>query len=45
MPEPIWMDKKDALVAHDLELASHGGSAGVRDLGLPESAMARALPR
>ncbi len=36
------MDTKDALVAHDLELASHGGSAGVRDLGLLESAMARA---
>jgi len=42
MQEPIWMDTKDALVAHDLELASHGGSAGVRDLGLLESAMARA---
>jgi death-on-curing protein len=36
------MDTKDALVAHDLELAAHGGSAGVRDLGLLESAMARA---
>jgi death-on-curing protein len=42
VPEPIWMDTKDALVAHDLELAAHGGSAGVRDLGLLESAMARA---
>jgi death-on-curing protein len=42
MQEPIWMDTKDALVAHDLELAAHGGSAGVRDLGLLESAMARA---
>jgi death-on-curing protein len=36
------MDAKDALVAHDLELAAHGGSAGVRDMGLLESAMARA---
>jgi death on curing protein len=42
MREPIWMDTKDALVAHDLELAAHGGSAGVRDLGLLESAMAKA---
>ena len=41
MLEPIWMDAVDALVAHDLELAAHGGSSGLRDLGLLESALAR----
>ncbi len=41
MEEPLWMDAVDALVAHDLELATHGGSAGIRDSGLLESALAR----
>lgn len=35
------MDFTDAVIAHDLELAAHGGSAGVRDAGLQESALAR----
>ena len=35
------MDAVDAVVAHDLELASHGGSEGIRDAGLLESALAR----
>jgi death-on-curing protein len=35
------MDMADALIAHDLELAAHGGSTGVRDAGLLESALAR----
>lgn len=42
MSDPIWMEAADAVVAHDLELAAHGGSAGIRDEGLLESAMARA---
>jgi death-on-curing protein len=41
MKEPLWMDAADAVIAHDLELASHGGSAGIRDSGLLESALAR----
>ena len=41
MKEPIWMDAADAVIAHDLELAAHGGSAGIRDSGLLESALAR----
>lgn len=41
MTEPIWMELRDALIAHDLELAAHGGSSGVRDVGLLESALAR----
>jgi death-on-curing protein len=36
------MDIADAIIAHDLELAAHGGSAGVRDEGLLDSALARA---
>lgn len=41
MDEPIWMDALDAVVAHDHEILVHGGSAGIRDAGLLESAMAR----
>src|SRR5271168_4185745 len=46
MPEPIqqeliWMDMIDAVIAHDLELTASGGSAGIRDQGLLESALAR----
>jgi len=40
MQEPLWMDVRDALTAHDLELTAHGGSAGVRDAGLLDSALA-----
>ena len=36
------MDLLDALVAHDLQLATHGGPSGVRDQGMLESALARA---
>jgi death-on-curing protein len=35
------MDVTDAVIAHDLELAAHGGSSGIRDSGLLDSAMAR----
>lgn len=35
------MNAADAVIAHDLELAAHGGSAGIRDAGLLESALAR----
>jgi death-on-curing protein len=35
------MDLADALVAHEMELAIHGGPAGVRDQGLLESALNR----
>lgn len=41
MNEPLWMDSTDAIVAHDMEIAIHGGSAGIRDSGLLESALAR----
>jgi len=41
MEEPLWMELADAIIAHDLELAAHGGSAGIRDAGLLDSALAR----
>lgn len=41
MSEPIWLDLEAVLVLHDEQLAEHGGLAGVRDLGLLESALAR----
>jgi death-on-curing protein len=37
----IWLDPEMMLVAHDEQLAEHGGAAGVRDRGLFESALAR----
>ncbi|MGQ0752312.1 MAG: type II toxin-antitoxin system death-on-curing family toxin [Betaproteobacteria bacterium] len=37
----IWVDKNLALAIHDRQLAEHGGSSGVRDDGLLESALAR----
>ena len=39
--EPIWVLKKAVLAFHDESLAEHGGSSGVRDMGLLESALAR----
>ena len=38
-----WVDKQALLLLHDESLAEHGGSAGIRDEGLLESALARAL--
>ncbi len=41
MQTPLWMEVLDAVIAHDLTLAAHGGSEGLRDAGLLESALAR----
>jgi death-on-curing protein len=41
VPEPVWIDKRDALTLHDRLLALHGGAAGLRDDGLLQSALAR----
>jgi death-on-curing protein len=41
MTEPIWMETADAVIFHDMELAAHGGSAGLRDPGMLESAIMR----
>ena len=37
----VWLEKALVLVIHERQLAEHGGSAGVRDEGLLESALAR----
>lgn len=36
-----WIEKPLALAIHDRQLAEHGGSAGVRDENLLDSALAR----
>ncbi|MFN0040835.1 MAG: type II toxin-antitoxin system death-on-curing family toxin [Burkholderiales bacterium] len=38
----VWIEKAVVLALHDRQVAEHGGSAGVRDEGLLESAIARA---
>jgi death-on-curing protein len=37
----IWLDKRALLLLHDRTLMRHGGSRGIRDEGLLESALAR----
>jgi death on curing protein len=41
----VWLSRQVILAIHDEQLAEHGGSAGVRDGGLLESALARPLNR
>ena len=41
MNEPIWIDKPEVLIAHSMQLAEHGGSDGVRDETLLDSALAK----
>ena len=38
---PVWLDARIVLAVHDRQLAEHGGSAGIRDEGLLDSALAR----
>ena len=37
----LWLSAEALLAAHDEQLAEHGGAAGLRDIGLFESALAR----
>jgi death-on-curing protein len=37
----VWLEKATVLAIHDRQVAEHGGSAGMRDDGLLESALAR----
>lgn len=37
-----WIDKQALLLLHGESLADHGGAAGMRDVGLLDSALARA---
>jgi death-on-curing protein len=41
MKELIWIDKPEVLIAHSLQLAEHGGSDGIRDETLLDSALAK----
>jgi len=41
MDEPIWVEKQEVLVAHSRQLAEHGGSDGIRDESLLDSALAK----
>jgi len=39
--EWVWVETRDVLAIHDMQLSEHGGAEGVRDPGLLESALAR----
>ena len=41
MKEPEWVAYDVILAIHEAQLAEHGGSPGIRDQGLLESALAR----
>ena len=45
MKEPKWLPLEMVLAIHDEALAAFGGAAGVRDMGLLESALARGRQR
>ena len=39
--EPEWVSEQVVLLVHGEQIAEHGGGAGVRDMGLLQSALAR----
>ncbi len=41
----VWIEKALVLMLHDRQIAEHGGSSGLRDDGLLESALARPQQR
>jgi death on curing protein len=41
MTEPIWIEIEETLAFHERQIAEHGGSAGIRDRGLLESALGK----
>jgi death on curing protein len=41
MDEPLWISKKAVLAIHSTQLAEHGGSDGIRDETLLDSALAK----
>lgn len=45
MAEPIWIEKPALISLHSRSLADHGGADGLRDEGLLESALHRAIDR
>ncbi|MDR3466065.1 MAG: type II toxin-antitoxin system death-on-curing family toxin [Xanthobacteraceae bacterium] len=43
MKDPVWVRRSTIDAIHDVQLAEHGGAAGIRDSGLLDSALARPL--
>lgn len=43
MQEPRWISKKAVLAIHSEQLLEHGGSGGIRDQGLLDSALTKPL--
>ena len=43
MREPAWLSRRTVEAIHKRQLARHDGAAGLRDPGLLESALMRAL--
>ncbi len=41
MTAPTWLERRDALALHERLVARFGGSPGIRDLSLLDSALAR----
>ncbi|MEI6712574.1 MAG: type II toxin-antitoxin system death-on-curing family toxin [Verrucomicrobiota bacterium] len=41
MTSPYWLTREECLALHDLMVSQYGGSVGLRDEGLLESALAR----
>ena len=39
----VWIDKHETVTIHAQQLANHGGSNGIRDEGMLESALARPI--
>jgi death-on-curing protein len=42
MTDWVWPDREVIVAVHEMQLAEHGGLAGVRDSGLLDSALSRA---
>ena len=43
MKEPYWLSREECLALHEMMLAQYGGSEGLRDDNLLESALAKPL--
>jgi death-on-curing protein len=43
MNEPVWLDRHGVILLQSESLAQHGGSSGIRDAGLLDSALTRPI--
>lgn len=43
MSERVWLNRAVIIAIHEVQLAEHGGGAGVRDAGLLDSALGKPL--